>query len=902
MRRCPALWWALSLLAGAVAVAGSGPGPERSVLFQTGSPFRADSDLRAGTVLLASDEGPNGLKSSAERLRSWRDAGYSVYGFASLARVYDYYMRGGWTEPAGHVDPGGHEGEIQTDRWGAHFGPHQYMLLPNERLTEHKKLWARAFVQAGAGGMLFEEPDVFADGGYEPQFRKEWEAQYHEPWLPPQSSLLARVRSERLKAELVRRSYAELSRYCKSAGGNQFRFGVASHSLPGYLLWGVSSSYWDVLSLPSVDIWQAQVWTGTARTPVLHNGRLEQRLFENAYLDYSYSVNLAEALHKEVWLNMDPYEDEPGLPFDLYRRGFENTLVASMLFPQAKRWEILPWPERIYANRRIPPEYGTEIQNVISAMAEIGRAGDTRWAKPGPRIGVLFSETAAQEARDPNPANPQTLFALGVPLLRSGLPVDVVPVEAAGVRSYLDRFRVLVLSYDAFKPRSEDLHRALADWVRRGGHLILLGGRSAYNAVPSWWRSAGFDSPPADLLARVGVGDGKTRLVPQHFRDLDAGIGGAPLRALFAGQRGVDHLPRPVSFRPNGDFPERNYLDTVIAPGESRGDLRFADRGGFFTYRFETEGLRALLVTADLGNSYLVESSRDGSHWRQLAAAGNPPSPPIRDGSNRGEVGLDLTPDLPAARLYLRFRDPTPNDGWGPTLRRMSLQPRGPVAASDPPLNHRDAYCIGYTGVRPGVTVLLKGRDGVPVAFQRRCGQGDVLVIGAPPALFGSSADCGDELVRRVRSAAGLGPASDGALHLQRGRFHLVSALHKPAALAGRYLDVLSADLSVLNNPVVAVDQPRLLLQLSAPTAVPGLVFGSQEATASRVGRRLELTVRGPEGIPFAARISFHGSLRITASRLRDNQPVAVEVRTDVPDLPYLRLPNQAGGVRVRIE
>jgi hypothetical protein len=67
----------------------------------------------------------------------------------------------------------------------------------------------------------------------------------------------------------------------------------------------IAFNYYDTLMLPSVDILQAQVWTGTAKMPVLFEGEMAERMFDNAYLDYSYCANLGEASGKQVWNNLD---------------------------------------------------------------------------------------------------------------------------------------------------------------------------------------------------------------------------------------------------------------------------------------------------------------------------------------------------------------------------------------------------------------------------------------------------------------------------------------------------------------------------------------------------------------------------------------------------------------------
>src|SRR5439155_15941302 len=49
-------------------------------------------------------------------------------------------------------------------------------------------------------------------------------------------------------------------------------------------------------------------------------------------------------------------------------------------------------------------------------------------------------------------------------------------------------------------------NRGLADWVRHGGSLVVVGGTDAYNDLSdSWWRKAGHASPMEDLFAQLGL-------------------------------------------------------------------------------------------------------------------------------------------------------------------------------------------------------------------------------------------------------------------------------------------------------------------------------------------------------------------------------------------------------------
>ncbi|KAF1004083.1 MAG: hypothetical protein GAK28_04247 [Luteibacter sp.] len=94
---------------------------------------------------------------------------------------------------------------------------------------------------------------------------------------------------------------------------------------------------------------------------------------------------------------------------------------------------------------------------------------------------------------------------------------------------------------------------------------------------------------------------------------------------------------------------------------------RFADGSAHFTYRFPfPSDTKAAHVTLTIDNEYQVQVSSDNVHWTTVAQVASP----ITDGSNKGDLTIDLTPYLGtvtngARPIYLKVSDAYPNDGWG---------------------------------------------------------------------------------------------------------------------------------------------------------------------------------------------------------------------------------------------
>jgi len=93
------------------------------------------------------------------------------------------------------------------------------------------------------------------------------------------------------------------------------------------------------------------VWTGTSRTPNLYRGRLRERTFETAFLEYGAMQNLVRATGRTVWYLNDPVEDNPDHDWEDYRVNWESTMVASLFQPEVWRYEVAPWPERVFGGR-----------------------------------------------------------------------------------------------------------------------------------------------------------------------------------------------------------------------------------------------------------------------------------------------------------------------------------------------------------------------------------------------------------------------------------------------------------------------------------------------------------------------------------------------------------------------
>jgi len=227
-----------------------------------------------------------------------------------------------------------------------------------------------------------------------------------------------------------------------------------------------------------------------------------------------------------IWYLNDPIEDNPNHTWTDYRENWQSTLTASLLHPEVWRYEIMPWPHRVFygrypttmpARRRggrvpIPGEYETELQSVITALGDMKQPPEAvRWEVSGTQgVGVLVSDTMMFERGGPTASDPDlgSFYGLALPMLKRGVPIEPVQIETAGQKGFLDQYKVLLLTYEGQKPPTAAFHQALADWVKAGGALVVVDDDGdGFNAVREWWNSAPMNylSPRLHLFEQLGL-------------------------------------------------------------------------------------------------------------------------------------------------------------------------------------------------------------------------------------------------------------------------------------------------------------------------------------------------------------------------------------------------------------
>lgn len=315
--------------------------------FQEASPYLPQTDSRADVAIVY------GLDPTfEERFTRWKEAGYRLHVMTGVAwGSYQDYVRGEWDGVPHYDDAQAAVGGFKLEH-GISQGHDCFYMMPSMTYARYLGEQLRRVVDAGAAAIHLEEPEFWVRAGYSAGFQREWREFYGEPWQDPASSPDARYRAEKLKQYLYTRAldylFNDLKTYAAEKGLADFKCYVPTHSLINYAHWRIVSPESQLLTIPACDGLIAQVWTGTSRTATVYRGARKQRTFEAGYCEYAACTALVRGTDKRLWQLADPIEDNPSYCWDDYRVNWECTVVGSLLVEDSERFEIMPWPRRIF--------------------------------------------------------------------------------------------------------------------------------------------------------------------------------------------------------------------------------------------------------------------------------------------------------------------------------------------------------------------------------------------------------------------------------------------------------------------------------------------------------------------------------------------------------------------------
>ena len=494
------------------------PVSKEKTAFQTASPWIPQIDVRSDIAIIYGAGDHDGM-TFEQRVKSWRDKGYQTDFMTGIAwGSYDDYFLGKW-------DGKNHLGDGQVQRngdtvWHGHNIPY---VVPVASFIEYmKKGVVKKVIDAGITSIFLEEPEFWAKSGYSEPFKKEWQKYYGFSWKPQHESAENTYLSSKLKYQLYFNAIKEVSSYAKEYGkskGLTVRVYIPTHSLVNYSSWSIVSPEASLASLPGIDGYIAQVWTGTSREPTYYNGLEKERVFENAFLEYGSMVSMTAPTKRKLFFLTDPIEDRQK-DWQDYKQNYQATFTAKLLYPMVADYEVMPWPERIYTHPYklansdekvlIPRYYSTQMQVMVNALNKMPVSSNRVTGSKG--IGVLMGNSLMFQRfpthngyEDPQFSN---FYGQTFPLLKMGVPVETVHMENLSYPATLKGIKVLIMSYSNMKPVSAQVHRYLAEWVKKGGVLIYCGkDDDPYQSVMEWWNTKGnhFKAPSEHLFQLLNI-------------------------------------------------------------------------------------------------------------------------------------------------------------------------------------------------------------------------------------------------------------------------------------------------------------------------------------------------------------------------------------------------------------
>jgi len=491
---------------------GIGPGhlkpiPPPRTFFQTNMNYDERVDLQTDFVAVHMHESP-------ALVASWKNKGYPVYKmfFIGSDAKQDYWQ--------GQWDGKSHAEDRETRKDGSIIDVEgRPYIVPSPAWTNYCKEIIRRGIDAGAVGILPEEPLLHSSSGYSDGFKQRWQEFYGEPWQDPQSSVNAFWKASKLKDHLyyqLAKDLADETKNYAAQKGRNVEYMLAVHSIISFAAGKMIFAFYRASQLPNVDSYVAQIWTWPARIcRGKYNGKDNDSYFDGAYLAFSHFANLFwNRDDKKLYFLADPVEDDLNYSWPEYEFWYKETVLGGMFYYWVGRYEVMPWPDRVFmpgfptgGGTPGPQDYLKQLMATFRAQQELGEQTTYTDFSLTNDIAFPVNDTIQwQRDYDKGGSEMESFHGPVLPLLKEGIPIQIIPAERATESGYLDRFSMIILSYEMWKPLDPAFHDAIVNWVKKGGHLIYISGPDPFNDVDEWWKQQGYASPQDHLFEKLGLG------------------------------------------------------------------------------------------------------------------------------------------------------------------------------------------------------------------------------------------------------------------------------------------------------------------------------------------------------------------------------------------------------------
>ena len=497
--------------------------------FQAGCSYGSDIDFRNDFVMAYGAADPR----LPDFIRTWASKDYIMHMMTGIA----------WGDYDDFRDLNGNDimslTQINADGSEKIHNARIPYVVPSIEFADYITEKLKPIIDSGVVAIHLEEPEFWAKTGFSKAFQKEWDIFYGEPFVSPDATADAQYKASQLKYYLYSRTLRRVAEACKDYAlkkhNRKLRIYVPTHSLINYTQWSIVSPQSSLIDLDVIDGCIAQIWTGTAKTANVFEGKRSRRTFETAFLEYGVMQELVRNTNRQMWFLHDPIEDNLNHGWDSYRFNYKATVIASLLHPYVWNYEVCPWPSRIFRRRYpdnaedgiyIPDDYATTLFTVFNQLRDMNQK-EIEWFNATHGIGVLIGDSSmfqraepayklsAKNTNDPTKATGSEIddfsafYGLTLPLLKRGVPVQPVQIDnITRFANYLDMYKVLVLSYEFMKPQTPATNQVLAEWTARGGSLVYVGADTdPFNNVDEWWNSGKNDykAPAQHLMEILGL-------------------------------------------------------------------------------------------------------------------------------------------------------------------------------------------------------------------------------------------------------------------------------------------------------------------------------------------------------------------------------------------------------------
>jgi len=464
-----------------------------------------------------------GFHELESRIDGYKSLGYDIQFMTGISwgEYQDYLL--------GDFDGTVHWDDAQKDKHGNYIlhGPLVPYMVPTSSYCNYLIEKLKKVIDLGITRIHLEEPEFWQHGGYSKSFQFEFASYYKKPWKDQETDIQTFYETSKLKAILYAKAIDYISSEIKSYGMSKYQkyiyVYVPTHSLLNYTQWKIMSPEGLLAKINSIDGFIAQVWTGTSREKNSYKGIVKERTFETAFLEYGIMQSLIYQSNQTMWFLNDPIEDNPTYQWSDYKYHYEKTLIASLLHPSIDKYEISPWPLRIF-NRKLPitdnpnirqkfiPKSYDQYLNQVFQVLHHMPLGESNYIQQDFKLGLVLSDAAMYERDMPSHmksfAEQETTslgfpayYGLALPLINLGIPVLGASMERLSDIGYLDQFDCLVLSYDYQKPDSPTIHDHLYRYINNGGLVIFIGNsEDRFQSLDAWWNKKLKDLKPIHHL------------------------------------------------------------------------------------------------------------------------------------------------------------------------------------------------------------------------------------------------------------------------------------------------------------------------------------------------------------------------------------------------------------------